>query len=72
MVSEHIFQAFCQDETRMRAACETASAQGDPQEAFWRYAEHMRTTATQGGLLELSAACTVYCMQAVVLSLIHI
>eukprot|EP00975_Prorocentrum_lima_P053838 11297269-Prorocentrum_lima.AAC.1 len=26
----------------------------------------MRITATQGGLRELSAACTAYCMQAVV------
>eukprot|EP00975_Prorocentrum_lima_P013367 2837541-Prorocentrum_lima.AAC.1 len=50
----------------MRAACGTASAQGDTRGTFWQYAEHMRTTAIEGGLLELRAACTEYCMQAVV------
>eukprot|EP00975_Prorocentrum_lima_P039345 8270009-Prorocentrum_lima.AAC.1 len=35
-------------------------------DSFMRRSEHMRSTATQGGLLELNAACEVYRIQAVV------
>eukprot|EP00975_Prorocentrum_lima_P068140 12918982-Prorocentrum_lima.AAC.1 len=65
MVSGHEFQAFCQDEAWYRAKWDQNVAHEDPRKAYWHYAEQVRLTATKGGLMELSAACTAYCLQAV-------
>eukprot|EP00975_Prorocentrum_lima_P008800 1877310-Prorocentrum_lima.AAC.1 len=50
----------------MSEACNPDPTQGNPHEAFLRNAEHIRIHATNGGLVELNAACATDCMQAVV------
>eukprot|EP00975_Prorocentrum_lima_P070602 12932999-Prorocentrum_lima.AAC.1 len=60
MVSEHIFQVFCQDEAWMRAKWEPTADKVDPEGAYWRYADIMRTTATKGG--PIRTQCRLHCL----------
>eukprot|EP00975_Prorocentrum_lima_P051033 10690785-Prorocentrum_lima.AAC.1 len=65
-VSEHIYHELCRTMGGIGESIQRIHNQPAEFESFMQRAEHMRITATQGGLLELNAACEAYHMQAVV------
>eukprot|EP00975_Prorocentrum_lima_P048674 10184458-Prorocentrum_lima.AAC.1 len=66
MVSEHICQELRRSEWARGASEQQSQTTTNAQEIFMQRAEQMRITATNGGLLELNAACAAYCIQVVV------
>eukprot|EP00975_Prorocentrum_lima_P014933 3167692-Prorocentrum_lima.AAC.1 len=66
MVSEHIYQELCRADWAREASNQQSHTQTTAYDTLMQRAEHMRVTATNGGLLELNAACATYYIQVVI------